>query len=88
MTQRTRLHVRVEFHTAGEHTHLRWLSARPLAESDRFEVPTIAIPADLRRIGSEFYLVLLDVDRASVADTDELRHRIRDSFRIERISLS
>jgi hypothetical protein len=85
MSERLRIHVRVEFHTAGDHTQLRWLQAPGMAEHDRFEIPTMAIPIDLRRIGSEFVLVLLDMDRSSTGDADELRNRIRDSFRIERL---
>jgi len=80
-----RLHVRVDFHTAGEQTRVRWLNAPGMAERDFFESPTEAIPYDLRRIGSEFILVLLPIERAKAQDLDELRRMIAESFAIERL---
>lgn len=86
MNETTRLRVRVEFHMSGGYTHVQWLNAPAMAESGRFEVPTHAIPFDLRRVGSEFVVVLSDIDRTTAADAEELRRRIRDSVTIERLT--
>jgi len=83
--ERARIHVRVEFHTAGEQTRVRWLKAPGMAERDYFELPTNAIPQDLRRIGSEFLLIMLPIERSKAKDTDELRRMIAESFAIERL---
>lgn len=81
----SRFHVRVEFHTTGEHTHVRWLGAPGMAERDRFEIPTGMIPTDLRPIGSEFLLVMQSMVPVGTESPEEIRRLVAERNWIERL---
>ena len=79
--------ARVQWHANGAFTRVDW---RLPTDAEGFsrgwhEIPTEAIPADLRKIGSQFHLTLRSIFPEDFTTGEELWERLPEAMSIERI---
>jgi len=92
MSERRSIRVvaRVQWHANGGYTRVEYLEGR-----GNMEIPTESIPIDLRKIGSQFYLIIHlirsedfdkpEMARAVLADPNTLHRLLTEEISVEPI---